>query len=79
MQNGADGCWWNDQKCWTQPGFEPGAFQREKKVTIFSLKLYHWATKALYKLWAKYCGKVGKQQPLPNWYETWLKFDPKNV
>ena len=21
----------NDQKCWSQPGFEPGAFQEAKK------------------------------------------------
>jgi hypothetical protein len=31
----------NDQKCWSQPGFEPGAFQRAKKVRIFCLKLSH--------------------------------------
>ena len=36
----------NDPKCWSQPGFELGAFQREKKVRIFCLKLYHWATEA---------------------------------
>ena len=42
-----------------------------KKMRNFCLKLYHWVTEALYnKLWAKYCGKIGKQQPLPNWYEN---------
>ena len=25
----------NDQKCWSPPGFEPGSFQRKKKVRIF--------------------------------------------
>ena len=43
---GADKMAKNGQKCWSQPGFEPGAFQREKKVRIFCLKLYHWATEA---------------------------------
>ena len=69
----------NDKKCWSPPGFEPGAFQEAKKVRIFSLMLCHWAMEALYKMSAKYCDKVGKQQPLPNWYGTWLKLDPKNV
>ena len=69
----------NDQKCWSPPGFEPGAFQEAKKVWIFCLKLYHWATKALYKLWAENSGKIGKQQPLPNWYGPWLEFDLKSV
>ena len=56
------------KKCWSQPGFELGAFQEAKKVRNFCLKLYHWATEAFHKLWAKYC--VSKQQPLPNWYGT---------
>ena len=30
----------------SQPGFEPGAFQREKKVRNFRLKVYHCATEA---------------------------------
>ena len=34
---------------------------------------------AFHKLWAKYCDKIGKQQPLPNWYEAWFEFDPKTV
>ena len=42
----ADNLTKNDQKCWSQPGFEPGAFQREKKVRNFRLKLYHCATEA---------------------------------
>jgi len=29
-----------------------------KKVRIFSLKPYNWATEALHKLWAKYCDKL---------------------
>ena len=76
VRKGGDKMAQNDQKCWSQPGFELGAFQREKKVRIFCLKLYHWATQELYNLWVKYFGKIAKQQPLPNWYETWLKFDP---
>ena len=36
----------NGQESWSQPGFELGSFQREKKVRIFCLKLYHWATEA---------------------------------
>ena len=46
MLKGADKMAKNDQKCWSQPGFEPGAFQREKKVRNFRLKLYHCATEA---------------------------------
>ena len=38
---GADKMAKNGQKCWSQPGFEPGAFQRPKKVRIFCLKLYY--------------------------------------
>ena len=38
---GADKMAKNDQKCWSQPGFELRAFQRVKKVKIFCLKLYH--------------------------------------
>jgi len=34
----ADNLTKNDQKCWSSPGFELGAFQREKKVRIFSSK-----------------------------------------
>ncbi len=78
----AEGCWIFDKKwpkmlvsTWIWTRGLPGS----KKVRIFSLKLYHWAKEALYKLWAKYCVKVGKQQPLPNWYETWFEFDPKTV
>ena len=41
MRKGGDKMAKNDQKCWSQPGFELGAFQREKKVRIFCLKLYH--------------------------------------
>jgi hypothetical protein len=41
LLKGADKMAKNDQKCWSQPGLEPRAFQREKKVTIFCLKLYH--------------------------------------
>ena len=83
MQNGEEGCWWNGQK-WPkmlvstriQTRGLPGSI----KMRNFCLKLYHWVTEALYnKLWAKYCGKIGKQQPLPNWYETCHKFDPKNI
>ena len=40
-----------------------GPSREQKKVRIFCLKLYHWATKELYKLWPKYCGKIGKEQP----------------
>ena len=46
VRKGGDKMAKNDQKCWSQPGFELGAFQREKKVRIFCLKLYHWATEA---------------------------------
>jgi hypothetical protein len=36
LLKGADKMAKNDQKCWSQPGFEPGAFQRERKnITIF--------------------------------------------
>jgi len=28
----------NDQKCWSQPGFEPGTFQKAKKVRFFLSK-----------------------------------------
>ena len=31
LLKGADKMAKNDQKCWSQPGFEPGAFQSEKK------------------------------------------------
>jgi hypothetical protein len=31
MLKAADKMAKNDQKCWLQPGFEPGAFQGEKK------------------------------------------------
>ena len=41
VRKGGDKMAQNDQKCWSQPGFELGAFQREKKVRIFCLKLYH--------------------------------------
>ena len=46
VRKGADKMAKNDQKSWSQPGFEPGSFQKEKKVRIFCLKLYHWATGA---------------------------------
>jgi hypothetical protein len=32
---GADKMAKNGQKCWYQPGFEPGAFQEAKKVRSF--------------------------------------------
>ena len=41
VRKGGDKMAQNDQKCWSQPGFELGAFQRKKKVRIFCLKLYH--------------------------------------
>ena len=66
----------NGQKCWSQPGFEPGAFQRPKKVRIFCLKLSHWATEALHKAQSKYCFKICKQQTLYNKYGTWIEYDP---
>ena len=34
----ADNLTKNDQKCWSQPGFELGAFLREKKVRFFLSK-----------------------------------------
>ena len=40
----------------------------KKKIEFFLSK---GATKELYKLWAKYCGKIGNQQSLFNLYETW--------
>ena len=46
VRKGGDKMAQNDQKCWSQPGFEPGAFQRQKKVRNFRLKLYHCATEA---------------------------------
>ena len=41
MGKGGDKMAKNDQKCWSQPGFKPGAFQEVKKVRNFCLKLYH--------------------------------------
>ena len=38
---GADKMAKNSQKCWSQPGFEPGVFQTPKKVIIYCLKLNH--------------------------------------
>jgi hypothetical protein len=35
---GADKMAKNGQKCWSQPGFEPGAFQRPKKGENFLSK-----------------------------------------
>ena len=31
VRKGADKMAMNDQKCWSQPGFQPGSFQGEKK------------------------------------------------
>ena len=36
----------NDQKCWSQPGFEPGVFERETKSDNFlpkALLLSYWS------------------------------------
>ena len=38
VRKGEDKMAQNDQKCWSQPGFEPGAFQRKKKSENFLSK-----------------------------------------
>ena len=42
----------------SSPGIRTRGLPGSKKVIIFCLKLYHWATKTFYKLWAKYSGKL---------------------
>ena len=52
---GADKMAKNDQKCWYQPGFEPGAFEEAKKVRIlWGDVVYGWPLTA-----------IGCQQCLP--------------
>ena len=79
LLKGADKMAKNDQKCWSQPGFIPGAFEREKKNEKFRLKLYHFATKALHKEWSKYCNYTSKQQTLFNEYGTWPRLHLKCI
>ena len=49
-----DGHWWKmAKKGHPSPGFEPAPLEGSKKVMIFCLKLYHWATEASYNTYAE--------------------------